>query len=186
VTTNKTDNSTPQKLYLLQLSATTVPIAPGRSLEMVLGCYLIQTNDAKNILIDTGIAPDAPLPPGAPQSQNHRRNETNVIEQLAALSLRPADIDILICTHFDMDHAGYNDAFPTRSSSSSANTTNWPAADTRALPLPAPTGIIPRCATASSMATPISSPASLCSKQAVTPPAINPCLSGSSKLAPSS
>jgi N-acyl homoserine lactone hydrolase len=101
------NNSTPQKLYLFQLSATTLPIAPNRTLEMSLGCYLIQTSDNKNILIDTGIAPDAPLPPNAPQ----RRNTTTVIDQLAALNVRPAEIDMLICTHFDMDHAGYNDAF---------------------------------------------------------------------------
>jgi N-acyl homoserine lactone hydrolase len=100
--------SKPQKLYLLQLSATTVPIGPSRTLEMSLGCYLVQTNDAKNILIDSGIAPDAPLPPGAPK----RRHETNVIQQLAALDLYPADIHTVICTHFDVDHAGYNDAFP--------------------------------------------------------------------------
>jgi hypothetical protein len=68
MTTSKTNNSTPQKLYLLQLSTTTVPIAPGRTLEMVLGCYLIQTSDGKNILIDTGMAPDAPVPAGKPQS----------------------------------------------------------------------------------------------------------------------
>jgi N-acyl homoserine lactone hydrolase len=74
---------------------------------MSLGCYLIQTNDAKNILIDTGIGPDAPLPPGTPRG----RNASNVIEQLAALNLRAGDIDTVICTHFDMDHAGYNDAF---------------------------------------------------------------------------
>ena len=108
MTTNQTNDSTPQKLYLLQLSTTTVPIAPGRTLEMVLGCYLIQTSDAKNVLIDTGIAPDAPVPAGKPQS----RNKTNVIEQLAALGLRPADINTLLCTHFDIDHSGYNDAFP--------------------------------------------------------------------------
>jgi N-acyl homoserine lactone hydrolase len=102
------NHSTPQKLYLLQLSATTVPIGPNRTLEMCLGCYLIQTSDAKNILIDTGIAPDAPLPPDTPKG----RYQTNVIDQLAALNLRPADIHTLICTHFDMDHAGYNDAFP--------------------------------------------------------------------------
>jgi N-acyl homoserine lactone hydrolase len=102
------NNATPQKLYLLQLSATTVPIGPNRTLEMSLGCYLIQTSDGENILIDTGIAPDAPLPPGAPK----RHHETNVIDQLAALNLRPADIHTLICTHFDVDHAGYNDAFP--------------------------------------------------------------------------
>ena len=101
------NHARPQKLYLFQLSATTVPIAPGRSLEMSLGCYLVQMSDGKNILIDTGIAPDYPKPEGAPPS----RNETNVIEQLAALHLRPADIHTVICTHFDVDHAGYNDRF---------------------------------------------------------------------------
>jgi N-acyl homoserine lactone hydrolase len=106
--TSKTNSPMPQKLYLLQLSATTVPVAAGRTLEMSLGCYLIQTGEGKNILIDTGMAAEAPVPPGTPPS----RNKTNVIEQLAALSLRPADIDTLICTHFDIDHAGYNDAFP--------------------------------------------------------------------------
>ncbi|TMD28153.1 MAG: MBL fold metallo-hydrolase [Chloroflexi bacterium] len=34
-----------------------------------------------------------------------------MIEQLGDLGLRPDDIDILICTHFDPDHAGYHDAF---------------------------------------------------------------------------
>src|SRR5450432_1907545 len=108
MTIAKSNGSSPKKLYLFQLSATTVPIAPNRTLEMSLGCYLIQTTDAKNILIDTGIAPDAPLPPNAPQS----RNKITIIDQLAALNLRPADIHTLICTHFDIDHAGYNDAFP--------------------------------------------------------------------------
>jgi len=108
MTIAKSNGSSPKKLYLFQLSATTVPIAPNRTLEMSLGCYLIQTTDAKNILIDTGIAPDAPLPPNAPQS----RNKTTVFDQLSALNLRPSDIHTLICTHFDMDHAGYNDAFP--------------------------------------------------------------------------
>jgi N-acyl homoserine lactone hydrolase len=102
-----TNNSTPRKLYLFQLSATTVPIAPGRSLEMILASYLIQTSDGKNILIDTGIAPDFPRPENTPPS----RGETNVIEQLAALGLRPADIHTVISTHFDVDHAGYNDSF---------------------------------------------------------------------------
>ena len=104
-----TENSSmPQRLYLLQLSMTTVPIGPGRSLEMVLGCYLIQTSDGRSILIDTGIAADVTRPPGAPKG----REESNVIEQLAGLGLRPADVNTLICTHFDVDHAGYHDAFP--------------------------------------------------------------------------
>jgi N-acyl homoserine lactone hydrolase len=95
-----------KKLYLLELSATTVRLAQGRTMEMVLGCYLLETSDGRHILIDTGMAADA-IPPGAPRAENER----NVLEHLAALGLQPADIDTLICTHFDVDHAGYHDAF---------------------------------------------------------------------------
>jgi N-acyl homoserine lactone hydrolase len=38
-------------------------------------------------------------------------NEKNVLDHLADLGLGPDDIEILICTHFDVDHAGYHDAF---------------------------------------------------------------------------
>jgi N-acyl homoserine lactone hydrolase len=100
-------SATPQRLYLMQLSASTLPIADGRMLEMVLGCYLVQTSDGQHILIDSGLPADVPLPPGVvPPSQ-----ENNVIGQLAGLGLHPDDIDLLICTHFDVDHAGYHDAF---------------------------------------------------------------------------
>jgi N-acyl homoserine lactone hydrolase len=34
-----------------------------------------------------------------------------VVEHLADLGLHPDDIDVLICTHFDIDHVGYHDAF---------------------------------------------------------------------------
>jgi N-acyl homoserine lactone hydrolase len=34
-----------------------------------------------------------------------------VLEHLADLGLQPDDIELLICTHFDVDHAGYHDAF---------------------------------------------------------------------------
>lgn len=99
--------SSPQKLYLLQLSTSTVQGA-GRLLDMVLGCYLIETNDGKHILIDSG------FPTALSQSlgKSSIGQETNVIEQLDKLGVRPKDIDILICTHFDVDHVGYHDAFP--------------------------------------------------------------------------
>ncbi|GAC1392355.1 MAG: N-acyl homoserine lactonase family protein [Ktedonobacteraceae bacterium] len=97
----------PQKLYLLQLSTTTLHTA-GRTLEMVLGCYLVQMSDGKNILIDSGLPADYTPPPGTPPAEQGK----NVIEQLDALGLHPDDIDILIATHFDLDHAGYHDAFP--------------------------------------------------------------------------
>ncbi len=98
--------SGPQKLYVMQLSASLVPLGQGRSMEMVLGCYLVETSDGKHILIDSGMAADAPRPavPGGGE-------EMNVIEHLAALGLKPDEIDMVICTHFDVDHAGYHDAF---------------------------------------------------------------------------
>ena len=98
---------TPQKLYLLQLSTTTVPAA-GRTLEMVSGCYLVEASDGKHILIDSGLPADIEPPAGMPPVENKK----NVLEHLADLGLHPDDIDMLICTHFDVDHAGYHDAFP--------------------------------------------------------------------------
>ncbi len=75
---------------------------------MVLGCYLVETSDGKHILIDSGFPADVQLPAGMPPAEQQK----NVIEHLADLGLRPDDIDMLICTHFDVDHAGYHDAFP--------------------------------------------------------------------------
>jgi N-acyl homoserine lactone hydrolase len=96
-----------QKLYLLPLSLATVSIGPGRTLEMVSGSYLIETSDDKHILIDSGFPPDVPHSSEMPPVTQ----EKNVIEHLSALGLRPNDIDMLICTHFDVDHAGYHDVF---------------------------------------------------------------------------
>lgn len=101
-----TNSSLPQKLYLMQLSASTVPLPQGRSMEMILACYLIKTSDGKHVLIDSGMAADARRT-GSPAA----RAEKNVIEHLAELSLVPDDIDTVICTHFDVDHAGYHDFF---------------------------------------------------------------------------
>ncbi len=103
-----TEASRPARLYLMQLSTTDVPLLTGEMLPMVCVCYLVVTSDGKHILIDTGFPPDVPHPAGAP----HPQNEKSVIEHLAELGLKPDDIDILICTHFDVDHVGYNDAFP--------------------------------------------------------------------------
>jgi N-acyl homoserine lactone hydrolase len=45
----------PQRLYLLQLMTSTVHGA-GRTLVMVLGCFLVEMSDGKHILIDSGLA----------------------------------------------------------------------------------------------------------------------------------
>jgi N-acyl homoserine lactone hydrolase len=101
-----TNSAGPAKLYLLQLSATTVPLPAGGKMEMIMAAYLIVTGDGKHILIDSGMYPET-LPPGLPPS----RDKKNVLEHLAELRVAVKDIDIVICTHFDVDHAGYHDAF---------------------------------------------------------------------------
>lgn len=97
-----TQTSTPQRLYLIQVASmppTQVPVAS----------YLVQTSDNKNILIDSGLpSGEVQVPPGMPAPIMGK----NVIEQLAMLGLQPDDVHMLICTHFDGDHAGNNAAFP--------------------------------------------------------------------------
>lgn len=95
-----------RRLFLLHLSSTTVPLGGERRLEMALGCYLVECECGRRILIDSGIAAET-RPDNAPLA----RNETNVLEQLDRLSLRPGDIDTVICTHFDVDHCGFHDSF---------------------------------------------------------------------------
>jgi len=100
-------SATPQRLYLMQLGTSTIPTTPQPTAGSA-GCYLVQTSDGKNILIDSGLPADYTPPPGTPPTEN----EKNVLEHLADLGLRPDEIDLLICTHFYVDHAGYHDAFP--------------------------------------------------------------------------
>ncbi|MBO0782498.1 MAG: N-acyl homoserine lactonase family protein [Ktedonobacteraceae bacterium] len=96
-----TSASQVQRLYLIHVA--TSPSVP---------CYLVQTSDGKNVLIDSG------FPEGFPQGFQRSPNlpppqlRKNVVEQLAELGLQPDDIDLLICTHFDVDHAGRHDQFP--------------------------------------------------------------------------
>ncbi|HEX4716735.1 MAG TPA: MBL fold metallo-hydrolase, partial [Ktedonobacteraceae bacterium] len=90
------NSATPQRLYLMQVAAAPPPLS------IPIGCYLIQTGDGRNILVDSGLPANihtVQLPPGLPTPIMG----SDVIEQLAQLGLRPDDIDLLICTHFDID-----------------------------------------------------------------------------------
>lgn len=97
-----THAAVPQRLYLMQVATTFNPEAPW---PVPYPCYLVQMSDGRNILIDTGWPEELPNVPGL-------QAEKDVVEQLALLGLQPADIDILICTHFDMDHVGHHSTFP--------------------------------------------------------------------------
>ena len=87
-----------KRLYLMQVWDTPqyqIPIA----------CYLLQTADGNNILIDSG------LPEIIPEEASEFENGQDVIEQLASIGLRADDIDTVISTHYDIDHAGRHAAF---------------------------------------------------------------------------
>ena len=83
----------PQRLYLMQVGS-----MPEYQIPIV--CYLVQTGDGKNILIDSG------LPEIMPEGESEFENGQDVIEQLASIGLKPDDIDTVISTHYDGDHAG--------------------------------------------------------------------------------
>ncbi|HEU0114277.1 MAG TPA: MBL fold metallo-hydrolase, partial [Thermomicrobiales bacterium] len=96
----------PERLYLLPVGWSTRE-TPNGPLPMVVGCYLVRMSDGANVLIDSGLPPAMnSRPAGLPLT-----DERNVVEHLAALGLRPDDIDVVICTHFDIDHVGFHDAF---------------------------------------------------------------------------
>ncbi len=93
------------RLYLLNLG-TIHPIAapvPG---------YLIQLDDGTNVLIDTGpsrFESERPqMPPGWSMEVGP---EDFIVDRLEGVGVKPADIDVLVCTHFDDDHAGNHDLF---------------------------------------------------------------------------
>lgn len=87
-----------KRLYLMQVGS-----VPEYKIPTV--CYLVQTGDGKNILIDSG------LPEIIPEEESAFENGRDVIEQLASIGLKPNDIDTVISTHYDSDHAGRHSAF---------------------------------------------------------------------------
>ena len=62
--------------------------------------------DGQHTLIDTG------LPEAMPEEEKDFENGQDVIQQLASIGLKPDDIDTVISTHYDIDHAGRHAAFP--------------------------------------------------------------------------
>jgi N-acyl homoserine lactone hydrolase len=87
-----------KRLYLMEVGsmpAYDIPVA----------CYLVETDDGRNVLIDSG------LPETIAEADSAFVNGRDVIEQLAEIGLMPADIDIVVSTHYDVDHAGRHAAF---------------------------------------------------------------------------
>lgn len=91
------------KLYLMQSAV----YADGDS-RAPFPAYLIQTDDGHNILVDTGVDERYVSQTVNPKGEHviHRAEEEKMLSQLARLGLTAADIDYVVCTHFDEDHCG--------------------------------------------------------------------------------
>ena len=71
--------------------------------------YLVQTDDGTNVLIDSGFPREMI---GAKEGWSIDEDQF-VVNQLAQIGVAPEDIDYLVVTHLDADHAGANDEFPS-------------------------------------------------------------------------
>lgn len=87
-----------KRLYLMQVGS-----MPEYQIPIV--CCLVQTDDGKNILVDSG------LPTIIPEDQSEFAHGQTLLEQLTIIGLQPDDIDMVISTHYDFDHSGNHGAF---------------------------------------------------------------------------
>jgi N-acyl homoserine lactone hydrolase len=94
-------------------------VGDGQRIHIPIPAYLIQTDDGKNILIDTGMHPNHIEDPeytfrGQEFSKvltPVMRAEDSIVCRLAELNLSPQDIDYVINTHLHFDHCGNNHLF---------------------------------------------------------------------------
>lgn len=99
------EHARPVRLYLFAATQATMP-GPNGPIDMVAGSYLVTMSDGSQVLVDSG--PPAEME-GGPMAGVKVVTAT---EQLAGLGIRPEDVAMVVSTHFDIDHAGQNDAFP--------------------------------------------------------------------------
>jgi N-acyl homoserine lactone hydrolase len=101
-------------LYLIHCGVLHEPDGDGGTYSIQVPAYLIVTASAKRYLVDTG-NPAALI--GAADCQHWYPAQCEItpaddpIARLAELNIAPRDIDAIIATHFDFDHAGRYDAF---------------------------------------------------------------------------
>ena len=94
------------RLYVLQMGLSPQTGSP-------IPAYLIQTDDGTNVLVDSGF-PRAMI--GVYKQPGYTGfamdEEDYVVNRLAAIGVQPDEINYVICTHLDPDHAGGHDSFP--------------------------------------------------------------------------
>lgn len=65
-------------------------------LHLPIGCYLVRTGDT-TVLLDAGMGPH----------ENHWGHGGALPGQLQSVGVSPDDIDLVVCTHLHVDHAGW-------------------------------------------------------------------------------
>lgn len=90
------------RLYVLQMGLSPASGSP-------IPAYLIQTDDGTNVLVDTGFPRDMIGQEGGSFAMEE---EDFVVNRLAAIGVQPDDVQYVVCTHLDPDHAGGHDNFP--------------------------------------------------------------------------
>jgi N-acyl homoserine lactone hydrolase len=71
--------------------------------------YLLRLRDGRHVLVDTGCARSVMHDP---ESHFVVGEDEHIVGKLATLGLRPADVQTVVVSHLDPDHAGANDEFP--------------------------------------------------------------------------
>jgi N-acyl homoserine lactone hydrolase len=92
------------RLFLIRQYSREVHI-PAGSILMSSGCYLVQTDDGRNVLIDSG------MPADATSSSELAEESPEIMDQLAGLGVNPEHVDTIVCTHYDIDHVGRHELF---------------------------------------------------------------------------
>lgn len=95
-------------------------VGDGQRIHIPIPAYLIQTDDGRNIVVDTGMHPGHIEDPeytfrGQEISKvlmASMREDDRIEHRLAALGLTTDDVDTVINTHLHFDHCGNNASFP--------------------------------------------------------------------------
>jgi N-acyl homoserine lactone hydrolase len=112
------------RLYILPVGTVDVDVQAlmrwepdrGERYEGPAAAFLIQTDDGRNILVDTGLSPEhlenSQCRVAEPLCVVKMKPEDDIRNRLAELGLKPTDVDTVIVSHLDFDHCGGHRFFP--------------------------------------------------------------------------
>jgi N-acyl homoserine lactone hydrolase len=104
------------QLYLLTLGELEYPDPPkGAPQRVPITSFVIRTARGRHFLVDSG-APRALIgaetaAPWQPDVRTHIQPENDVLVQMEKMGLRPKDIDLLVTSHFHLEHCGRHGLF---------------------------------------------------------------------------